>query len=375
MLSTFTKNNEYLTRILESVNPRMGRIFMPFLLKNPGYLKHSVKLAGNFEKSEEIRKDKLDNGIMVPPIMIFSITHMCNLTCGGCFASALGSLEYRKDRHMSLQQWKNVIEQSVELGVFAFLIAGGEPFMFEGLLDIVEEYEENLFVIFTNGTAINEDHYKRLKKLYNVVVIVSIEGDRMLTDSRRGTGVFDKALESVKKLGKCGVLSGISVTVNRVNADYWSEESNIDYFVSEGIKILFLTEYIPTCDKNEEKLLISQEERAGFRETVLKYKRDKNILIIHSPGDEEIFGGCVSAGKGFAHVNSLGDLTPCPVSDIATHNLKNHSLEEGLKSVLFTELRENGDVLEKSSGPCALFENRVEVEKLRKKVGAYKTNS
>jgi len=44
--------------------------------------------------------------------------------------------------------------------------------------------------------------------------------------------------------------------------------------------------------------------------------------LIHSPGDEVLFGGCLSAGRGFAHVAPNGDLTPCPVSLLATHNLK-----------------------------------------------------
>jgi len=374
MINKLLKNNEYLKNIFDSVNPRMGKIFMPFLLKNPRYLMNSLKLAKSFEKSEKLREDYAQKGIMVPPIMIFSITHMCNLTCGGCFASALGSLDYKKDRHLSMEEWEEIINQSIDLGVFTFLIAGGEPFLFENLLEIVKKYDEQLFVIFSNGTSIEDEYYKKLKSLSNVVVIISVEGDKEMTDTRRGNGVFDKAIESLKVLEKQGTLNGISVTVSKENLDFWSEENNIDYFIDKGIKILFLTEYIPTCESNDKSALISEIERYDFRQIVLKYKAEKNILIIHSPGDEEIFGGCVSAGRGFAHINSLGDLTPCPVSDIATHNLKKNTLLEGLQSVLFTEIRENGELLEKSEGPCALFENKEQVEKLRLKVGAYKTN-
>ncbi|MHA1277745.1 MAG: hypothetical protein ACTSQ8_11175 [Candidatus Helarchaeota archaeon] len=55
----------------------------------------------------------------------------------------------------------------------------------------------------------------------------------------------------------------------------------------------------------------------------------KQIFLLHSPGDEEYMGGCVSAGRGFAHITPMGDLTPCPVSNIATHNLTKASLREG----------------------------------------------
>ena len=84
-------------------------------------------------------------------------------------------------------------------------------------------------------------------------------------------------------------------------------------------------------------------------------------------------GGCVSAGRGFAHVTPSGDLTPCPVSNIATHNLTNSSLKAGLKSQLFTIIRENEHLLETNGSPCALFSHSEEVNELVKKVNAYKT--
>ena len=51
------------------------------------------------------------------------------------------------------------------------------------------------------------------------------------------------------------------------------------------------------------------EERIRFRETVVRYRERASggAFIVHSPGDEEFFGGCVSAGRGFAHVNPSAD--------------------------------------------------------------------
>lgn len=98
------------------------------------------------------------------------------------------------------------------------------------------------------------------------------------------------------------------------------------------------------------------------------------MLIIHSPGDEEYMGGCVSVGRGFAHVSPLGDLTPCPVSDIATHNLTKFTLREGLLSPLFKIIRENEQLLETDGSPCTLFAHPNEIQELAKKVNAYKAN-
>ena len=66
--------------------------------------------------------------------------------------------------------------------------------------------------------------------------------------------------------------------------------------------------------------------------------------------------------------------TPCPVSNIATHNLTNSSLREGLASPLFKEICNNEHLLATEGMPCALFAHPDEVSNLAQLVGAYKTN-
>jgi len=66
--------------------------------------------------------------------------------------------------------------------------------------------------------------------------------------------------------------------------------------------------------------------------------------------------------------------TPCPISNIATHNLTNSTLREALASPLFKEIRENEHLLETEGMPCALFAHPKEVDALAKAVGAYRTD-
>ncbi len=70
-----------------------------------------------------------------------------------------------------------------------------------------------------------------------------------------------------------------------------------------------------------------------------------------------------------------GDLTPCPVSNIATHNLSGKTLREGLASDLFVAIRENEYLLETEGTPCALFAHPKEVSELAESVGAYRTDA
>ena len=180
---------------------------------------------------------------------------------------------------------------------------------------------------------------------------------------------------------------------------------NIDHLIEQGIRIGTFIEYIPLTPaleteskassqcmpscillpdsmdnvdnwnmNNDHDLMLTPKEREIFRSQMLNYRATKSIYIIHSPGDEEFFGGCVSAGRGFAHITPAGDLTPCPISNIATHNLTTSTLREALASPLFKEIRENEHLLETEGMPCALFAHPKEVDALAKAVDAYRTD-
>ncbi|MCK5252109.1 MAG: radical SAM protein, partial [Thermoplasmata archaeon] len=291
---------------------------------------------------------------------------------------------------LTADQWRVIIKEASEMGVFLFVIAGGEPFLYPDLVGICKEFQDRWFVIVTNGTIIKDTDHKILKKASNISVVVSIEGSREMTDARRGEGVYDQALENLRRLNKEGVMTGISTTVTRLNYRYWMDEANLDPFIKQGIKLAFFLEYIPTTptttspmascapeewsDDNDHYLMLTPKDRSMFRERMLEFRRTKSIFNIHSPGDEEFFGGCVSAGRGFAHITPEGDLTPCPVSNIATHNLTTSSLREGLDSDLFHKIIESEHLLETEGMPCALFAHPVEMEELAKEVGAYRTD-
>ena len=369
-----------LKSLLDSTDPRLTRAFFSWAQDNPRYMQTFIRLIRSHYKTRKLRADCRADGLIVPAFLILSITSQCNLGCAGCFAAATGTLsngDQRSDQ-LDYDQWQKIISEASDLGVFFFVIAGGEPFMFPGLLDLCEGFDDRFFLIITNATAFKEEDYDRLEHISNVAIIGSIEGDELSTDERRGYGVHEKAMESLSHLREIGILTGISVTISRTNFRYWMEEDHLDAHIIDGMRIIAFLEYIPLSSSYDEEgsdhfLMLTADEREAFRSRILDYRKRKSIYIIHSPGDEEFFGGCVSAGRGFAHVTPSGDLTPCPVSNIATHNLTESTLREGLASPLFKKIREDEHLLETDGMPCALFAHPKEVDALARSVGAYKT--
>jgi MoaA/NifB/PqqE/SkfB family radical SAM enzyme len=373
----FLASEPTLRQVLENIDPKLRAVLLPFSIRHPRRFWAYGKLMRGYERARKVRKENRGQGLMVPPFMILSMTSRCNLQCAGCYAAAAGIVPEHSTSDLTLVQWRSIISQASELGTFGFILGGGEPFLYPGLLDICAEFDDRVFIIVTNGTTLTEEHFESLKRISNVCIVVSIEGDRAVTDARRGKGVHGKAMSTLKRLGKMGVISGISVTITQRNLRYWMAERNIDRLIDQGVLLGVFIEQIPTDGGTSlgpcggSPLMLTKEERAKFRNCMLAYREKKPIYIVHSPGDEELFGGCVSAGRGFAHVTPSGDLTPCPVSDVATHNLTKGSLRDGLASPLFKEIRECEHLLETGETPCALFAHPKELDELASRLGAY----
>lgn len=360
---------------IDNYDPNIAKIFLPWAWRHPRYLKSFLFLRKSYLKTELIRDEHKSNNLKIPPFLIISITHHCNLHCDQCYAYATGTVRNNNDvSSLQFQNWIEIIKDANKNGVFGFVLAGGEPFLYPDLLKIPSIFPYCFFIIITNGTLCSESHMKELKQLGNVAVLVSDEGGKDLTDERRGEGIYDVSKKTLKSLNQIGVINGVSVTLTKNNYEYWIKPENIDNLINQGVRIGVFIEYIPlSCRKEDLQRMLSLEQRRHFRDYILKVREEKKMYVVHSPGDEEFFGGCVSAGRGFAHVSPSGDVTPCPICNVATHNLTRSSFLDAMKSQLFIKIRENGHLLETEGFPCALFAHPEEVENIAQQVGAYRT--
>ncbi|MGA7833215.1 MAG: radical SAM protein [Terracidiphilus sp.] len=364
-----------ITSRIKEIDPQLSRVLVPWVARHPRYLPGFMRLARTVGQSRRVRARALASGVKVPPFLVLSVTSKCNLRCTGCYAGAVGTVTSAPARPgLGLGDWRKIVDEAVGLGVMAFMIAGGEPFLLPGIAQLFRDYPDRLFLVFTNGTALQPNDYQILKNCSNTVIVVSLEGDRNLTNQRRGNGVYEKALSTLDRLRESGVLTGIAVTVASENIAYWSEPRNIDELIAHSGPLAMFIEQIPAsgCENGAP---LTDEQRIRFRETVVQY-RDRatgGAFIIHSPGDEETLGGCVSAGRGFAHVTPGGDVTACPVSALATHNVRSSNLREALASPLFSMIRENAHLLETEGHPCGLSAHAEELESMAEGMGAYRT--
>ena len=331
-----------------------------FLTGRMNYLTPWSGIFRNLKKAERLRAELLDReNLTIPPILIISVTNDCNLACRGCYAAAQ---DRERDDEMSAEDIDRIIGEAVVSGVGIIFIAGGEPLLKEKLLDIPRKYKDTLFVMFTNGLLIDEDKMLELKQIKNLVPTFSLEGDEGATDRRRGAGIYKNTLTIMRKMDERKIMFGSSITLTRENYDVVMNHDYLESLDNSGCRALFLIEYVP-CEGDPE-LCLSEEQKEDLLKQIEVISDNYSMLPIALPGDEEKFGGCLAAGRGFLHISSSGNVEACPFAPFSDVNLKDVSFTDALSSRLLGKIRENHHLLEEAEGGCALFENREWVEEL-----------
>ena len=152
-------------------------------VRNPGQAYAFLNTVLQQRKAARVRADYAKQGIHVPPMMIFSITNRCNLRCKGCYH---WSLRPQQNEELSAEKLRSIIAEASELGISFIILAGGEPLIRPEVMEITAAYPNIQFLIFTNGTMIDDNVIATLVKQRNVIPAISLEGNQGETDERRG---------------------------------------------------------------------------------------------------------------------------------------------------------------------------------------------
>ena len=323
-----------------------------------------LKYSRHFRKSTKIREYYGKKGIHVPPVLIFSITHSCNLRCRGCYARARTPVN---GNSLDSGKIRDIITEARDLGVSIILIAGGEPLVQPDIIGIIGDFPSIVFPLFTNGTLVDDGILESFRKHRQIIPVISLEGPEIETDLRRGRGTFRSINALMKRMEERGLFFGASITLTKNNYGLLSDDDFIEDLVDAGCRIIFFIEYVPLEEGTENQCLTAEQQKRIT--PALAVLREKfTSLFIALPGEEEQYGGCLAAGRGFIHISSTGDLEPCPFAPYSDISLNDVTLKEGLKSVFLRTIRENHPMLTESMGGCALWENRNWVSSVLEKI-------
>ncbi|MEL5863867.1 radical SAM protein [Clostridium cochlearium] len=349
--------NEYVNNILKTTNKNcLNKLFTNFF--------------GNAVWYGMPKRAKLleEEGIKTPFVILISPSMRCNLRCRGCYASS-----YSKEDDITYEELDRIIGEAIEIGIYYFIILGGEPFFYKDLLKIYEKYNDAIFMPFTNGTLFDNKLSDEIQRLGNVIPMLSLEGFEEETDARRGKGVFKKVMKSMDMLRTRGILFGVSSAVGKSNIDSVSSDEFINMLIEKGSKMSWYFIFMPVGEDPNFELMLEPEQRLYLGRRIRKIRNTKPYFAIDFFNDAPYVGGCI-AGKYYCHINSKEDVEPCIFAHFATDNLKNKSLIEVFKGPFFKELIKNQPYNNNLLRPCMMIDNPQVVRDIMNKTGAKPTD-
>ena len=276
-----------------------------------------------------------------PAFLTISPTKRCNLHCIGCYASSSAANAERLEYDLV----SRIIEEKTKLwGSHFTVISGGEPLMWKSqgkdIIDLAAVHKDNYFLMYTNGTLIDEKTAQRLAKVGNITPAVSVEGFEKETDARRGKGVHKKILRAFKCMREAGVPFGISITATRNNAELVLSEEFMDYyFEQQGAVYGWIFQYMPIGREYTLDLMVTPEQRKWMFEQEQHLVRDKKLFIADFWNSGAVSNGCISAGRpgGYFYIDWNGTATPCVFFPYSVHNIKEvYENGDNLNTILFS---------------------------------------
>lgn len=328
--------------------------------------------AGIIGEQRQAKSKKMHN-CNIPWAILMDPTSACNLKCTGCWAA-----EYGNNMSMSFDELNSIILQGKELGTYMYIYSGGEPLIRKAdIIRLCEEHSDCMFLAFTNGTLIDEDFATEMLRVRNFVPAISIEGDKTLTDSRRGDGTFDKVMNAMKILKKRKLVFGASLCYTSQNTEMIAGEEFFDFLIEQGCKFAWFFTYMPVGVSAPTNLIATPGQREYMYHQIRKYRNNpetaKPLFTMDFWNDGEYVGGCIAGGRCYAHINANGDVEPCAFIHYSDSNIREHTLLEAYKRPLFMAYKAGQPFNQNHLWPCPLLDNHGALAAMVHSSGAHST--
>ena len=276
-------------------------------------------------------KSRLRRGEYFPPFLFISVINSCQLRCQGCWVDVAAP---RKT--ISREDMRRVITEAKAQGNSYFGIVGGEPFMHPELLEILADHPDCYFQIFTNGQLIDDEVARELRRIGNATPLISIEGDELVSDERRGRDdVLAKTMAGLEAAIRNKLITGVATSVCQTNIERMVDERWLRRLIDLGVHYVWFHTYRVIGPDPSPELALRPEQVTQVRRFITKMRGRMPIAIVEPYWDHEGRALCPMATGVSHHIGPGGDIEPCPIIQFATGSIHDGPLREAFADSAF----------------------------------------
>ena len=130
----------------------------------------------------------------------FVVTDECNLRCKHCYFYKDENL--RSTNNLPIESWEEKFKEQFKLGIRSVLLIGGEPTLRIDIILLAQKIFPYVNVC-TNGLI-------KLPKEYKNSISLSLDGNKEIHDSIRGSNVYEQAISNY--IDDKGIFVGMTIT-------------------------------------------------------------------------------------------------------------------------------------------------------------------
>lgn len=255
--------------------------------------------------------------------------YVCNMNCKHCSNSSFAV----KERHLTIEDVKDIARQADEMGLFQIELSGGEPLFFKELDEIIKAIDPTKFHInvTTNGYLLDRERAEHLRSIGVDKIKISVDSaESELHTTKSGSGDANShALQALQIAKEAGLEPVIQTVATRQNT-HGQEMLNLAKYARDNDYTVdvVLAKPVGSWAGNYE-VLVNQEDIDYLYELNKEYPMRRDVYPAYG-----INKGCGTV-KSFICITKYGDVLPCTFIPISIGNV----FEESLKDIVARGMR------------------------------------
>jgi radical SAM protein with 4Fe4S-binding SPASM domain len=292
----------------------------------------------------------------------WNITSQCNFSCKHCYVPV------PRQRDLTTQEGKRLLDEFADFGVERLYVSGGEPLLRKDLFVLLKHAVDAGLQVdtITNGWTVTKKVAQAFKRSGIDHVSVSVDGIEKTHDRfRNKSGSFERCMRAIELLKEAGVKVYLSPTISRHNLDELpsllslAEELGVNFSIKLLVPIgraqaLGKYRLNPGEVRQIYEFIVQKRREVGDGFDISTTCNPYSVFLTRQRRprtSRRIRGGC-TGGITLLCISADGNLMPCSRLQLVLGNVRRDSLMDVWYSSEVLDTLRNRDNLKGKCSSC-----------------------